>query len=429
MSEPWSDEQETSFTKGKDSGGDSGDREEEDRRQRRMHEAGPSFERPKSSSTPKTHLIGGKRYEKVPSFMEEDEHDGSAEDIEKRLIALKTNTETELPIFPSSGKENELSFEDRAEAIERVKKYLKIQHPNVSERLLGSVRFTTDAKRNPYDIVVVGDKGKEYKVVRDDGKGLMKELYKTAYFRREMGPSADEIARELWKANWKENLEKEEEKDPKTGKKKEKEQFQMGEIRKDGAESEQILQKKADVTSLEQMKDLKRKAQTKNASFREIIQDEEASESQREQARENLEAGELEEAFWENAIQEREDPRLSTRVKAIFRKYGLTITAILSAAGLAVSAVLAALMASAKNASAAAGKAMQQGLEKIGNGLKELGGKLANLLPGLIGAIASFLFKAAASVVGFLAKNTWLLIVAAVWFAYEQLSKKRKQRS
>ena len=43
---------------------------------------------------------------------------------------------------------------------------------------------------------------------------------------------------------------------------------------------------------------------------------------------------------------------------------------------------------------------------------------------GMIGAIASFVFKTAGEAVGFLAKNAWLLILAAVMFMIEKFKKK-----
>jgi len=56
----------------------------------------------------------------------------------------------------------------------------------------------------------------------------------------------------------------------------------------------------------------------------------------------------------------------------------------------------------------------------LGNKVKDIGVKLGSLLPGLIGSIVSFLFKAAGQAIGFLAEHTWLLILAAVAFLFEQ---------
>ena len=84
-------------------------------------------------------------------------------------------------------------------------------------------------------------------------------------------------------------------------------------------------------------------------------------------------------------IEERERAMpLRERVKEIFKKYGVTVTAIFHAAGFMIGAVVGAIT----NALKATGKAM-------GSGLKEVGSKLGSLLPGLIGQIVSFLFKTA----------------------------------
>ena len=88
-----------------------------------------------------------------------------------------------------------------------------------------------------------------------------------------------------------------------------------------------------------------------------------------------------------------EDRRsLREKIKEIFKKNGVTVTAIFLAAGATIGAVIGTLT----NALKKLGKG-------LANGLKKVGEKAASALPGLIGAVASFLFKAAASVIGFLA--------------------------
>ena len=110
-----------------------------------------------------------------------------------------------------------------------------------------------------------------------------------------------------------------------------------------------------------------------------------------------------------------EDRRsLREKIKEIFKKYGVTVTAIFLAAGATIGAVIGAIT----NALKKLGKS-------LANGLKTLGAKAASALPGIIGAIASFLFKTAASVIGFLAEHTWLLILAAVAFLFPKLMKTR----
>ena len=104
---------------------------------------------------------------------------------------------------------------------------------------------------------------------------------------------------------------------------------------------------------------------------------------------------------------------LRDRVKSIFKKYGFTVFAVVSAVGLVIGVVV---------------NNLKKGLTSLGKGvggaLKNIGKKIGEILPGMIGAIASFVFKTAGEAVGFLAKNAWLLILAAVMFMIEKFKKK-----
>ena len=107
---------------------------------------------------------------------------------------------------------------------------------------------------------------------------------------------------------------------------------------------------------------------------------------------------------------------LRDRVKAIFKKYGFTVFAVVSAVGLVMGVIV---------------NNLKKGLTSLGKGvggaLKNIGKKIGEILLGMIGAIASFIFKTAGEAVGFLAKNAWLLILAAVMFMIEKF--KREQSS
>ena len=105
--------------------------------------------------------------------------------------------------------------------------------------------------------------------------------------------------------------------------------------------------------------------------------------------------------------------RLREKVKAIFKKHGVTVTAIFLAAGVTIGVVLGSITSALK----------QLGTD-LGIGLKTLGAKAASALPGLIGAVVSFLFKAAGSAISFLAEHTWLLILAVVAFLFQKLMKR-----
>ena len=115
-------------------------------------------------------------------------------------------------------------------------------------------------------------------------------------------------------------------------------------------------------------------------------------------------------------ISERESSlSLRERIKQIFKKDGVTVTAIFLAAGATIGAVLGTIT-----------RALKKLGKDLGNGLKTIGAKAASALPGLIWAIVSFLFKAAGSAIAFLAEHTWLLILAVVAFLFEKLIKKRR---
>jgi hypothetical protein len=119
---------------------------------------------------------------------------------------------------------------------------------------------------------------------------------------------------------------------------------------------------------------------------------------------------------WEKEKLER---KMSTRykVRRIFKKYGFTVAAIFAA----VATVIGAIVSNLKSGLGKIAKGM-------GNGLKELGKKLGQVLPGIVGAIASFIFKTAGEALGFLAKNAWLLIVAVVLYAIDQIKGRSRSK-
>jgi len=167
---------------------------------------------------------------------------------------------------------------------------------------------------------------------------------------------------------------------------------------------------------LDDLKEQESELQRQNEEDQAIIQDENASLSEKEAAEGRVAERNEELARLQTQIAEREMGRpLLERVKEIFKKYGVTLTAVLIAAGTTIGAVIGVLTRGLK----ATGKA-------LGNGLKDIAAKLGSLLPGLIGSIVSFLFRAAGQVVGFLAEHTWLLILAAVAFLFEKYFKKQR---
>ena len=153
------------------------------------------------------------------------------------------------------------------------------------------------------------------------------------------------------------------------------------------------------------------------AEKRRVLEDENASSSEREAAKHKVEEDEWAlERVNENLEREEQKLPLRERVKNIFKKYGWTLQAV----ALAVGIVLSALALAATNG-------LKAGTQAIGNGLKSIGQKLGSLLPGLIGSIVSYIFKAAGSVLSFLGEHAWLLILAVVAFFMERLLKRRRR--
>ena len=145
-----------------------------------------------------------------------------------------------------------------------------------------------------------------------------------------------------------------------------------------------------------------------------VIDDIYASELEKEAARERMADRDEELLRLQTQISERENSlSLRERIKAIFKKYGVTLASVLLAAGVTIGAVVGAIT-----------NALKKLGTSLANGLKAIGSRAANALPGIIGSIVSFLFKAASSAIGFLAEHTWLLILAVVAFLFQKLMKK-----
>ena len=167
---------------------------------------------------------------------------------------------------------------------------------------------------------------------------------------------------------------------------------------------------------MDALKEQESELQRQNEEDQAIIQDENASPSEKEAAEGRGRKETKRSRVCKLRSRKGKGGRpLLERVKEIFKKYGLTSTAILIAAATTIGAVIGVLTRGLK----ATGKA-------LGNGLKDIAAKLGSLLPGLIGSIVSFLLKAAGQVVGFMAEHTWLLILAAVAFLFEQYFKKQR---
>ena len=115
----------------------------------------------------------------------------STSDIERRLGALREDPLTGIinTTQMMDASINPLSEEDRAKQIERVKRLIKAQYPNAKVDSL-VIRFST---KKPMDIVVVGPKGGETKIVLNDGSGLQKSFLNQTFVKRALGPAGREI--------------------------------------------------------------------------------------------------------------------------------------------------------------------------------------------------------------------------------------------
>ena len=170
-----------------------------------------------------------------------------------------------------------------------------------------------------------------------------------------------------------------------------------------------------DTRTLDELKEQEAELQRQNEEDQAVIDNADASPSDKLAAEGRVEERQEELARLRTQIDERERALpLRERIKEIFKKYGVTVTAIVIAAGVTIGAVVGSIT----NALKATGKA-------LGKGLKDIGSKLASILPGFIGSIVSFLFKAAGQAIGFLAEHTWLIILAVVAFLVEKYIKKQ----
>ena len=152
-----------------------------------------------------------------------------------------------------------------------------------------------------------------------------------------------------------------------------------------------------------------------NEEDKNIVNDHDKWPDERQRAQQRIDYRDQEIRQIDAQLEERDDVSLTEKVKAIFKKYGLTLTGIFVAAGVVIGTIVGVITDALKTMG-----------KKFANGLKALGQKAASALPGLIGSIVSFLFKTAGQVVGFLAEHTWLLILAVVAFLVEKVMKKQR---
>ncbi len=149
------------------------------------------------------------------------------------------------------------------------------------------------------------------------------------------------------------------------------ERAKLAQIEKDRNEIEKRLN---NTKAIDELKEQESELKGQNEEDQAIIQDDNTSPSEREAAEARVAERNEELSRLRAQIEEKEAGMpLRERIREIFKKYGVTVTAILIAAGITVGAVVGSITKALK----ATGKAM-------GIGLKDLGAKIGSLLPGLM---------------------------------------------
>ncbi|KAL9986182.1 hypothetical protein ACROYT_G000285 [Oculina patagonica] len=154
----------------------------------------------------------------------------------------------------------------------------------------------------------------------------------------------------------------------KQAKQKAKEQTRVGQLRASLAakESERntLQERLNDTRALEDLKEKEAELKRQNEEDQAVIEDENASPTDKQAAEERVAERTEELGRLQTQIAERERALpLRERIKEIFKKHGVTLTAILLAAGVTIGSVIGAITNSLK----ATGKALGKGLSDIGS--------------------------------------------------------------
>ena len=155
-----------------------------------------------------------------------------------------------------------------------------------------------------------------------------------------------------------------------------KERATVNKLRKDIAEKERKrndLEEGLNSTkTLDELNEQEAELQRKNEEDQALINDKNTSPSEREVAEGRVAERNEEIARLQTQIEERDGALpLRERIKEIFKKHGVTLTAILLAAGVTIGYVIGAIT-----------KALKATSKALGNGLKEIGKKQLHFCPG-----------------------------------------------
>ena len=255
------------------------------------------------------------------------------------------------------------------------------------------------------DIVLLGPRGGETKIVLDDGSGLQKSFLNITYVKRALGRPVGEIITET-SADIRKR-QKELQKERVTFENKQKNLMSKNEeiqdlnqrLNKEKAKIEQLKENQgpqfdAEVKRKELIKNLEKDLKLKK-NEREELQKESKKEEKAQEKIDLLQSSIYEEERQRNLIEERLN---RTKTFEVLKENESHLQR-LNEEDLAI--IQDEMASSFTNALKATG-------QQMANGLKMLGAKAVSALPGLIGSIVSFLFKTAGQAIGFLAEHTWL---------------------
>ena len=335
---------------------------------------------------------------------------GGTEDLERRLRNLRYNAETNLlntEEIPTV--ENPMTQEEKGREILKVYNFIKKRYPNADLKKL-VIGFSS---KKPMDIVLKGPKGGETKIIKNNGSDFQQSFLNLTYVKDALGKGFEEIKEESDRQLIKEKIEL----DDLVKKSPEKKGLIASlkdKISKKEAEKKAKEREFYETKQTEEVKAREEEIKKQNEEDEKIINDENAFPQDKGAAQERIAQRNEELADLQTLIQEREEAMpLREKIKAIFKKYGVTVASIFLAVGVTIASVIGTVT-----------NALKKLGTELGNALKAFGAKAASALPGLIGAIVKFLFKAAGSAIGFLAEHTWLLILAVVAFLFQKLMKK-----
>ena len=112
------------------------------------------------------------------------------EELKMRLAALRRDAETGmLDTTKIPNVENPLSLEQKEKEIQRVRDFIKTRYPNADLSKL-VIRFSS---KKPMDIVVLGTKGGETKIIKDNGADFQKSFLNLTFVKSALGESFKQI--------------------------------------------------------------------------------------------------------------------------------------------------------------------------------------------------------------------------------------------